>query len=198
MKRDIAFFDFDGTITKSDSLFDFIKMAVGKFEFYKGLFVLSPLLLGHLFRIIPNYKAKERLFKYYFKDKNEKVFNAIARKYALNYIDKITKLEALDKINWHKSQDHEVVIVSASIENWIKPWSDNKNIALLATKIEVINNSITGNFLTKNCYGLEKVKRIKEKYNLKEYNKVFVYGDSKGDKEMLELASKKERFFRCF
>jgi len=34
----------------------------------------------------------------------------------------------------------------------------------------------------------EKVLRIKEKYDLKEFEKIFAYGDSKGDREMLALA----------
>ena len=36
--------------------------------------------------------------------------------------------------------------------------------------------------------GAEKVNRIKEKYTLDEYEYIYAYGDSRGDKEMLTIA----------
>ena len=38
----IAFFDFDGTITKKDSLMHFTAFAKGRFIFYTGMLLLSP------------------------------------------------------------------------------------------------------------------------------------------------------------
>jgi phosphoserine phosphatase len=39
-----------------------------------------------------------------------------------------------------------------------------------------------------NCYGEEKVRRIRASYNLDEFNHIYAYGDSEGDKAMLDLA----------
>ena len=39
-----------------------------------------------------------------------------------------------------------------------------------------------------NCFGPEKVRRVKEKYELENYEKIYAYGDSRGDKELLEFA----------
>lgn len=58
----------------------------------------------------------------------------------------------------------------------------------IATKLEQKDGKLTGKFNGNNCYGTEKVLRIKEKYNLKEFEKIYAYGDSKGDREMLALA----------
>ena len=58
------------------------------------------------------------------------------------------------------------------------------------------DNIITGNFITKNCYGQEKVNRIKESYDLSKYDLIYAYGDSRGDKEMLELAN--NSFYKPF
>lgn len=47
---------------------------------------------------------------------------------------------------------------------------------------------LTGRFITLNCYGQEKVKRLLEiEPDRKEYILV-AYGDSRGDKELLEFA----------
>jgi len=40
-----------------------------------------------------------------------------------------------------------------------------------------------------NCNGKEKVSRIKEAFNLADFETVYAYGDSSGDKEMLAIAT---------
>jgi len=47
---------------------------------------------------------------------------------------------------------------------------------------------VTGKFLSKNCYGIEKANKVKEAYNLSDYDYIYAYGDTRGDKELLELA----------
>jgi len=95
------------------------------------------------------------------------------------------------------NEDSKVVIVSASISNYLKPWCDEMGFDLIPTELEVIDGKLTGRFSTPNCNGKEKVRRIKEKYNLSEYNEIHVFGNSKGDLPMLELATHKYyKFFK--
>ena len=191
MINSIAFFDFDGTITKDDSLFKFIRFAVGDIKFIIGLLVLSPILTLYKVKLIPNYKAKQKMLSWYFKSYSKNEFKNAANEYSLNQIDSILRPKANEKLAWHKEQSHKIVIVSASIDCWLRPWCEKNGYELIATQLEIIEDVITGNFLTKNCYGQEKVNRIKEKYNLKDYELIYAYGDSKGDKEMLSIADKK-------
>ena len=102
----------------------------------------------------------------------------------------------------------QVVIISASIENWVVPFfthpqplpkggeSDSPTpntqllptIKIIGTKVQVVDGKLTGRFLTKNCYGEEKVRRLLEHYpNRKEY-KLVAYGDSRGDHALLDFA----------
>ena len=81
-----------------------------------------------------------------------------------------------------------MAVVSASAENWVKPWCDKYGLICLATKLEVKDGIITGKLNGRNCYGDEKVCRIKERLDLSDYHEIIAYGDSSGDKEMLELA----------
>ncbi len=192
----IAFFDFDGTITKKDSLIDFIRFAVGDIKFFFGFAFLIPMLILFKLKIINNNRAKEILLGYFFKGCNEAKFIELANSYSLNNINKILRPQALERINWHKKQDHRIVVVTASIDHWIRPWCEQNNLDLIATKLEIKNGLISGKYLGKNCYGIEKVNRIKELYDLSKYDKIYAYGDSKGDKEMLALAD--ERFYKPF
>ena len=123
-------------------------------------------------------------------------FNEVAKDYSCNHIDKILRPKAIERIVWHKEHGHKIVIVSASIDSWLKPWCDKNDLDLIATKLEIKNGILTGNFLTNNCYGNEKVIRVKQEYNLSNYEHIYAYGDSRGDRELLDLAHTK--FYRKF
>ena len=89
-----------------------------------------------------------------------------------------------------RASGFEIVVVSASAESWIKKWSDSVSASLLASQLEVKGNRITGNIAGRNCNGEEKAIRIKSAYDLSQYDEIYGYGDSKGDKAMLGLATK--------
>ena len=66
MKKGIAFFDFDGTITKKDTLLEVIKFQKGTLAFYTGFFLLSPYLVAMKMKILSNQMVKEKVLKYFF------------------------------------------------------------------------------------------------------------------------------------
>jgi phosphatidylglycerophosphatase C len=192
----IAFLDFDGTITTDDSLIKFIRFVFGDVKTGWGILLLSPMLITYKLKLIPNYKAKQWMFSYFFKGMSENQFLKVTEEYSLKCIETILRPKAMEKISWHKSQGHEVVVVSASIECWLKPWCDKNDLGTIATRIEIKGGVVTGRFLTKNCYGIEKVNRVKEVYILSDYAYIYAYGDTCGDKELLELAD--ESFYKPF
>jgi len=192
----IAAFDFDGTITTRDSLPVFIRFAVSTRQFVLGSLTMAPYLVLFKLKFIPNYKAKERLFKTFFAGLKTEYFNILSEKFT-EKIEKIVNPAALAKIKWHQQMGHEVVIISASAENWINPWASKNGITtVLATRLQVKDHTITGNFLTKNCHGAEKVNRLLENYPNREDYVLYAYGDSNGDTELLALAD--HSFYRSF
>lgn len=192
----IAFFDFDGTITKKDSTAKFIRYFVGDIAFIKGIIILLPFIIAYKIKILSNNQIKKKLITYFFKDIDIKYFIAKARDFSLNMLDPIIRKKALDRIIWHKNNGDELVIVSASINLWLLPWCKRNDITLIATELEVVNNKITGNLISNNCYGPEKVKRILESYDLSNYTCIYAYGNSRGDYEMLKIATQK--FYKPF
>ncbi len=190
----LALFDFDGTITKKDSLFDFIYYSSGLVKFVIGLIVLAPVFAGYILKIIPNWKAKENVLSYFFRGWDEKFFSQVAAKYSIERLPALVRKTALDRIEFHKSQGDRLVVVSASADSWLKDWCNSSGLELIGTELEVVNNKLTGKIFGRNCYGREKVKRIKEKYNLDDYKYIYAYGDSSGDIAMLEIAD--EKYYR--
>lgn len=195
-KKALALFDFDGTVSYKDSFFEFFKSNLSTYELIKGLLILSPTILGYKFGIIPNYKAKKNIFGHFYKSYDYQKFVGLSNDFSDNIIPKIVRKSAIERINWHKNQGHTVVIVSATFEEWLQNWCNKLGIDLIGTKMEVLDDRITGNFLTPNCFGPEKVNRVKEKYNLEDFEYIYAYGDSKGDMEMLEIAN--EKYYQHF
>ena len=184
----IAFFDFDGTITTRDTLFEFIRFCKGNIRFYLGIFINSPMIIAYKLGIIPNWKAKEYLLSYFFKGSPEDDILEKGRDFSKHVIPSIIRQEALNEIEKHKSKNTKIVVVTASFSIWIKPWCDSLNLELIATEYEVIKKVISGKIQGINCHGPEKVKRIKKRFDLKNFSLVYAYGDEKSDLPMLSLA----------
>lgn len=193
----IAFFDFDGTITKGDSFlrFLFFKRSLSAGLILKILRSL-PVLAAWKLGFWNNNKAKEKIFCIFFSGMDEKKYNTNCHSFASTILPVMIKKDALEKLNWHKEQQHRVVIVSASVESYLSFFANAYMIEYIGTRIEVANGKLTGKFSGKNCYGIEKVNRIKEQYNLANYDTVYAYGDTRGDEQMLSLADKP--FYREF
>jgi HAD superfamily hydrolase (TIGR01490 family) len=186
--RDIAFFDFDGTITNRDSFIDFIIFCRGKVTTYAGLIRLSPILLAYKAKLFPNWKAKEKVLSYFFAGESIEKFQQYCDQYAQVRLPHIVRVQALQAIKKHQAAGADVYLVSASPENWLLGWCQRKGIKLIASKLEVQDGKLTGKLAGKNCYGPEKVVRIRQEVTLTDYYCVYCYGDSRGDREMLGLA----------
>ena len=187
--RTVAVFDFDGTLTTKDTLLEFIKYARGEWRFFCGFLLYSPILLLMKIHLYPNWRAKQRIFSYFFKGMGYGQFQELGRQFA-DKIETFRREEVIDKLCEHVNNGDTVYVITASIDDWVRPWCEkNKVSGILGTKIEKdANNLITGRFLTKNCYGAEKVNRLTDvEPNRKDYT-LFAYGDSRGDKEMLSFA----------
>lgn len=196
MNKVLAIFDFDGTLTIKDTFLELIRYQKGWFSFWSGFCKLSPFVALHLVKIIPNWKAKEKVLSHFFKGENIKDFQSKCDQFSMEVIPTMFRSEAIKKLEQHQKAGHEVVVISASAENWLSGWCKSKGVKLIATRLEVESEKLTGRILGKNCYGPEKLKRLEEQFDLSEYSEVHVYGDSRGDREILEVAS--HRFFRQF
>ena len=196
MKKGIAFFDFDGTITTKDTLLEFIKFCKGSFRFYLGFLLNSPYLVAYKTKLISNQLAKEKVLGFFFNDTPVDVFEKQCEAFTETRLPSLIRPGALAEIQKLKKDNYVVVVVSASPQNWIRQWADGNGVELIASKLEEKNGKITGKITGKNCHGEEKVRRIMEKYVISDYSAIHAYGDTRGDKPMLALAT--NSFFKPF
>jgi len=196
VKKKIAVFDFDGTITTKDTLLEFIKFNKGSFAFYSGLLLNLPYLIAFKIKIISNQSAKEKVLKFFFHDTPLAVFKNNCVSFSKEILPGLIRKKALEEIKRLQGEGITVAIVSASPQDWIQDWADEIGALLIASQLEIKNGKITGNLSGKNCHGNEKVRRICETFDLSKYEVVAAYGDSSGDKPMLALAA--QSFYRPF
>lgn len=192
MKKIVAF-DFDGTLTNHDTLLMFILDAKGLVAFTIGFLYRLPLIVMMKLRLYPNYRAKEKVFSYFFKGMPLDTFNTLCRRFADTHRH-LLRPQAVETLEQAQADGAEVLIISASIDNWVQPFFPS--VKVLGTQIEVKDGCLTGHFLTKNCYGQEKVNRILEVYPHRDEYHLTAYGDSNGDKELLAFAD--EAHFKPF
>lgn len=190
----LALFDFDGTLTTKDSLDEFLKESVGKKKYMLNMFKFIPYFILWQLRLMNNGVAKEHLFRIFFKGMDEEFFKSRAKEFSLTKLDSIINEERIKILREHQENGDRVVIVSASMKCWLQPWCDKEGIELLSTQLEFKEGLFNGRFLTLNCHGKEKERRIKEHLNVSDYETIYAYGDSSGDKEMLLLAHKSVRY----
>ena len=183
--RNIVAFDFDGTLTTNDTFLAFIRYACGTPRFLLGFLLYAPLLVLMKLRLYPNGKAKQKVFSRFFKGMTIEAFDALCLDFAHTHRH-LLRPETVRVLEQALTEGSEVLIVSASIDNWVQPFFPS--VTVLGTQIEVIGDRLTGRFLTPNCYGQEKVRRILALHPGRSGYRLTAYGDSRGDRELLAFA----------
>jgi HAD superfamily phosphoserine phosphatase-like hydrolase len=203
-KVKIYAFDFDGTLTRRDSLIEFIRFARGNLTFAYGIVLFFPLLLLMKLGLYDNGKCKERMFHFFFHDMSIDYFNDLCEHFAERR-SHIIRAKGMQRVKQAVHEGCPVLIVSASVDNWVKPFFENAGLTvtgmspqvrIVGTRLELRGSWLTGHFATPNCYGAEKVHRITEIYPYRKDYTLVAFGDSRGDKEMLDYAD--EKYYKPF
>lgn len=195
-KKTLALFDFDKTITDRDTFLPFLLFSFGCFRTALVLSFLFPQALICLAGFMSRKRFKEMVFKLTIKGWTKEKFRAVARDFYNHKVKSYLRKSALDEIKMHLANGADVSLVSASPEDWLWPFTEEFGINLIGTRLEIKDGCYTGNIVGNNCRKAEKVNRVKEVYNLENYSDIYAYGDSRGDKEMLEMSN--HPHFRTF
>ena len=149
--------------------------------------------------LCPNWKVKEKIFTHFYKGTTYEQFKQWGHRFT-DFVEPMLNRQMVDTLKRHQAEGHTVCVVTASIDEWVRPVCERLGVSmLLATCIEVsANGTLTGRFLSprsdmplgssKNCYGAEKAARLLEAYPQRQTYKLYAYGNSRGDREMLALA----------
>ncbi len=184
----LALFDFDGTISNFDSTTLFYKSLYNnKIAFiYRHLFLCLPQLVAYRFNLTNYLPLKRKRLQMHIGGLTNDNFNRHLLKFQQVHLPSIIKDSAIKRINWHNNQGHDIWVVSASYDFLLTKWCEQMNIGLIVNK--TVKNEHSCIFEGEDCNFSNKVQQIKKRVNLSDYNIIYAYGDSDGDKDMLKLA----------
>ena len=185
----IAIFDFDGTITKGDTFLPFLMHTFGKWYTLIGLIRTFHYIIGYLIKIISNEYAKKKIIAYFFLGKDVTSIQNLSNKFINEKLEPLLRPNMINRINWHKDLGHQIVLVSASLNIYVEPWARKYNFDFIeSTNLRQLDGVFTGEIVGKNCYGSEKVERLKNNICNDIFTKyvTYGYGDSDGDKKFLK------------
>lgn len=187
----VAVFDFDGTITNRHTFWRYMRFVSGSRKFYLGILVLIPQIILVLMGVIPIMQARTKFIKKFLGGITVPEEQACAVKFVNNKVNKYLRASAMRRLRWHQLKGHQTILISNSPENYLVLWGNSVNFTHISgTRLEVKNGKLTGKVQGKDCVSGEKVERLKQIIGEKKENFfIFVYGDSSGDKELLEYAN---------
>ncbi len=188
-------FDFDGTLTYSDTMFLYLKFynpSKFRIQFIKHI----PLFILLKLNLLEAEKVKKSFIYSILKGEKKEKIEKKSQLFFDQYYPEIFRGNALDFIKNIDYSQTDCYIVTASLDIWVKPFVEKFKMNLLATNAEFKNDIFTGNFVGNNCNGVEKVNRIKAEITDKKYDKIIAFGDTFGDQPMLAWADEGQfKFF---
>lgn len=194
MKK-LYLFDFDGTLTTKDTMFLYLKFYNRK-KYYIQFIKYLPLFILLKLKLMNAQKVKESFISGVLKGETKTKLHKTSQAFFEQYYPKIIRNNALDFIKSIDRSQTYSYIVTASLDIWVSPFAEAFGMNLLATEALFEGEQFTGKFKTKNCNGEEKVRRIEMATQDLVYDKSIAFGDTNGDRPMLDWAN--EGHFRFF
>ena len=190
----LALFDFDGTITTQETMPVFLHRSVSWRRLILGWLLLAPLVLAYKLRIVSGTIVRRAIVRFGYSGVPASTVAALGRDFAENYLPTVLRREAMQRIAWHKSQGHKIVVVSGGLDAYLAPWCEAQGLEVLCSSLQQRNGVLTGRYEGHQCVLAEKVRRVRERFDLGAYSMVYAYGDTPEDHDLLGIASK--RYYR--
>lgn len=189
----LALFDFDHTLTACDTYSRFLRQVATPEQRAQAWWRIRPWLLAYRLKLISAGHIRRRVTAQVFTGRHAGEVAQLADNYARNHLSGMLRPEMLEQLHWHKQQGHTVVVVSASIDLYLRPWCEALGLELICNQLETQDGRLTGHYAGGDC-GPRKVAHIRQRFDLSQYTRIHAYGDSSEDKPMLALAH--ERWYR--
>ncbi|MCU1372664.1 MAG: HAD-superfamily subfamily hydrolase [Ilumatobacteraceae bacterium] len=192
--RRIAAFDFDGTLTRRDTLLPFLARATGPNTFSRTVGRIAPVAVraraGRLEAEVHHRDAtKAALLRELFRGRSDAWLQARGQQYATTLGAKL-RPEMVEQVRWHRDAGHELVIVSASLATYLTPFAAAFGFDhVIAVEMQIGSDGhLTGEMTGPNVRGEEKAVRLRRWIGDDTPEIMWAYGNSSGDTELLAMA----------
>ena len=190
----MAVFDFDGTITRRDTLLPFLVRVCGARTVARAVSAVAPdAARGRLGRLQDEVHHRDRtktaLLHALLAGRDAGWFAEAGAAYAQTLPRRI-RPEMAEQVAWHRSEGHELVIVSASLGTYLDPYAQAEGYhPVIAVAMAVgPDGRLTGQLEGPNVRGPEKAVRLGAWLGTNPPSLLWAYGNSSGDTELLAMA----------
>ena len=185
---DLAVFDLDGTLTKRDTFFPFVRGFVGLRRTSAIYLGAAPVLFAAWRDRARRDDAKAAVLRPAFRGVTATELEQAGAQYAERVGTVGLRPDVVARLRWHQDEGHECAIASASLTAYVRPLAALLGVDhVLATDLEVGPDGVlTGGIAGSNCRGAAKALRIEETFGSRPLG--WAYGDSADDAYMLDRA----------
>lgn len=194
----LAVFDLDGTLTRGDTLFAFLRFVCGAPRFLLRLPLAVPALAAGALGLITRARVKEAVLTVFLRGLPRFDLALRGNAFAREVMPRLLRPQAVEKLAWHRSCGHVCVLLSASPDVYVEPFGHAAGFDdVLATRLHYdAAGSATGRIAGANCRGEAKVRRLEERFGPLEALSIHGYGDSPADRHFLRCCT--EAHYRPF
>ena len=186
----VAVFDVDGTLLRGDCLWLAVRRSKGVLSQLLAAVAVLPWLIGWQLRLVSTGRFKRQTIAAF------GICDAVNRAEAAGRADWLMselrahlRPEAVQRLRWHQQRGDRVLLCSASPRLVLQPLADWLGVELLCTELEQKDWLWLPKLVSPNCKGPEKVRRLVQHLGPLDGLSIEAYGDSVGDKELLERAT---------
>jgi glycosyltransferase 2 family protein len=186
----IAVFDVDGTLLRGDCLWLAARRSRGLAGQLGAAVACLPWLIGWQLRLVPTGRFKQQMIGAFGLCQAANLAQSQGRT-DWQLLELLSQLrpEALERLRWHQQRGDRVLLCSASPRMLLQPLADWLGVELLCTELDFVDGKWLPRLVSPNCKGPEKVRRLAAHLGSLEALTIEAYGDSKGDRELLQVAA---------
>jgi phosphatidylglycerophosphatase C len=180
----VAAFDFDGTLSTRDNFVPFLCRVAGTPAVVRALALSGIRVAGRGPSHIRN-ALKEQVVASLLAGMPAARLDMIGRAFAFDVLRRHLRADTVERVDWHRTQGHRLVIVTASLGVYVRPVAERLRFdGVLATELEVAaDGTLTGRLAGANVRGPEKARRL-DAWLAEDPAYVWAYGDSAGDRDL--------------
>ena len=186
----VAAFDVDGTLTERDCVRPFLELVAGRRRVL-GSVARRPVAAFRAGLRRDRDAVREIVVGGVLAGRDEANVLDVGRGFADRVEREMLRADVVARLRWHQEQGHRTVLVSASLRPYLEPLGAALAVdGVLCTDVSVVDGRYTDRLAGPNCRAAEKAVRLCAWLALHDLEaaRLWAYGNSRGDREMLAMA----------
>jgi HAD superfamily hydrolase (TIGR01490 family) len=190
MKKTVAIFDLDNTITRKDTYLAFLLSVLLTHPARVFRTIGLPFaVIAYKIKLKDNSWLKETFLSAVMGGLNRNQVNSCRDKFIEKLLLQGTYKDALDAISKHREAGHQLVMATASFHFYTEKLGKKLGFEkVVCTQAEWSENQLTGKIKGGNCYGLNKLNQLTNNFEPRESYKIIAYSDHHSDEPFLQWA----------